>query len=318
LWLFVICTSGVVADNAAAATQASAADSDTEPAARISWLDQRYNQISDQTDKLATWVDGFFTQTRSVEDTAATLIRIRPQYEWSDQDGSDWKLRATGRLILPALSKRLSLVFIGGNDDFENEFYDPGLAEDGSSTVGLEYRVRDEERSTLDLTAGLKSGPKGKLGTRYRFQVPFMSNNRFRFSEELYWIGGDGFGTLTRVDLDHRLNSDTLIRLANKARYSEESNGVEWSSRLAWIRRLNEKSALQAFTYITGETDPRYLKTRGVGMGYRRKLWRRWLFWELEPNYQWRKPDAGDNREGVFSIDLRLELVLGERELNNS
>lgn len=281
-----------------------------------SWVDSRYDQITERGDKLATWVDGFFNQTRSVEDTASTLIRIRPQYEWDEDNGSDWKLRATGRLELPSISDRLSLIFIGEDGDFDQEFYEPGLVEDGSSTVGVQYRVSEEEHSRIDLIAGLKAGPKGKLGTKYRYQLPLGKRNRFRFSEELYWIGGDGFGTLTRVDLDRSFGNDTLIRWANKARYSQESNGVEWSTLVAWIRRLNEKSAINIAASIRGETDPRYLKSRGFSASYRREFLRRWLFWEVQPRYEWRKDNPGENRNGVFSTELRLEIVLGEREFN--
>lgn len=312
----VLLAAGVQAQEPPNPGPAASTTEDAQTVERDStWVDRRYDQISERTDRLAAWVDGFFSQSRSVEESASSLIRIRPQYEWSEDDSSDWKLRVTGRLYLPAASDRLSLVFIGENGDFDEDFDDPGLASDGSSTVGLEYRVSDREYSRVDLTLGLKAGPKGKIGTRYRYQKPFWDSNRFRFSEELFWIGGDGVGTLSRIDLDHSLDKNTLIRWANKAEYSQESNGVEWSSRLAWIKRINDKSAVRVFSYIQGETDPRYLKSRGVGTSYRRKWFRRWLFWELEPNYQWRKSEPGANRDGVFSIQARVELVLGQREL---
>ena len=225
-----------------------------------SWLDARYDHISESADKLATWVDGFFSQSRSVEDAASTLIRIRPQHQWDEEDGSDWKLRATGRLYLPSLNDRFSIVFVGEEGDFNDEFYQPALASDGSSTVGLQYRAIEEKNSRIDLTAGLKAGPKGKLGGKYRYQLPFRERYRFRFSEEVFWIGGDGFGTLTRVDLDRSLDADNLLRWANKARYTEESNGVEWVSSLGWARRLSEKSAIRSSVFVSGETDPRFLK----------------------------------------------------------
>ncbi len=287
------------------------ADPETAP----SWLDTRYDQVSDRADKLAIWLDGFFSQSRSVEDTASTLIRFRPQYEWDEDNGSEWKMRANGRLRLPSISDRLSLVFVGEDGDFEREFYEPGLASDGSSTVGVEYRVSEVEHHRIDLIAGLKAGPKGKLGTRYRYQLPFLKRNRFRFSEELYWIGGDGFGTLTRVDLDRSYGKDILVRWANKARYSEESNGVEWNSQLIWAKRLSEKSAINFAAFIRGETDPRYLKSRGFSSSFRRQFLKSWLFWEVQPRYEWRKDNPGENRNGVFSVDFRLEVVIGEREL---
>jgi hypothetical protein len=280
-----------------------------------SWIDERYANLTDRTERLAIWLDGFFSQSRAVEETPESLIRLRSAYQWDEDDGGDWKLRATGRLYLPATSERLSLVFLGEEGEFDSEFYDPGLVSDERSTVGLEYRLADRERSRVDLTAGLRSGPKGKLGGRYRYQRPLGGRWRLRAGEELFWIGGDGFGTLTRLDLDRRLSGRALLRLAGRAEYSEESNGVEWDTRLILGRRLGDDEALRAFTFIRGETDPRYLKTGGFGAAYRRSFLRRWLFWEVEPSYQWRKERPGDNREGLFSVSARLEIVLGSREL---
>ena len=277
------------------------------------WIDTRHEQVSNSTSDFANWVDSFFGHARSVDDSASSIVRIRPQFEWDEEDDTDWKLRATGKLYLPRTSERLSLVFLSEDGDFDDEFYDPALASDGESTVGLQYRVHKEERSRVDLIAGIKSGPKGKLGAKYRYQVPFGARNRFRFSEELFWIGGDGFGTLTRADIDHSLGEGTLLRWANKAEYSEESNGVEWNSRVAWIRRLDEKSAFRLFTFIRGETDPELLKSRGFGTAYRRQFLRDWLFWEIEPQYAWRKRRPETEREGVASVKLRLEIIFGER-----
>ena len=105
-----------------------------------------------------------------------------------------------------------------------------------------------------------------------------------------------------------------MLRWANKAEYSEESNGVEWNSRVAWIKKLDEKSAFRVFTFIRGETDPEILKSRGFGTAYRRQFLRDWLYWEIEPQYAWRKRRPEQEREGVASVKLRLEIVFGERK----
>jgi hypothetical protein len=243
-----ICLVFVLLSLSASPTIQAASVESSESSGKISWLDQRHQQVSNSGDRLAGWVDAFFSSSRSVEEAASSILRIRPQYDW-DEDDDDWKLRVTGRLYLPAASDRLSLVFLGENeDDFDTEFYDPAMAADGQSTIGLQYRLTEERHSRIDLTAGLKSGPKGKIGAKYRYQLPFGQRNRFRFSEELFWIGGDGFGTLTRIDFDHALSDDTLLRWANKAEYSEESNGVE--SRAAGVR-FHERGNGSALSEIT-------------------------------------------------------------------
>jgi hypothetical protein len=303
-----------------AAKENSAAEKREESVAETStgedesWVDVRYKDLNRRADVFANWVDDFFGHARSVQDSPASIVRIRPQFEWDEQEDTDWKIRATGRLHLPRTSDRLSLVFLGQREDFEDEFYDPAGTTDGDSTLGLEYQIRDEERHWVYLFAGMKAGPKGKLGVRYRYQAPFLKRNRFRFSEEFYWVGGDGFGTLTRADIDRTLSSSTLLRWANKAEYSEESNGVEWNSRVAWVKRLDEDAAFRAFTFIRGETDPEILNSRGFGVAYRRKFLRDWLFWELEPRYAWRKRRQDRDRDGVAMVTLRFEVIIDGRQ----
>jgi hypothetical protein len=276
-----------------------------------SWVDSRHQQFSNSADQLANWMDNFFGNPQTDLEAASSIIRIRPQYEWDERDGSDWKLRGTGRLLLPNVNKRLSLVFEGSDGDFDEEFYDPALTSDGDSSIGLQYQLRDKPRSKLYLIVATKSGPKGKLGARYRHLRPLGDRNRFMFSEELFWIGGDGFGTLTRGDIDHSLDDKTLLRWANKVEYSEESNGAEWNTRAAWVKRLGKRSALSVFSFIRGETDPEILKSRGFGVTYRHQFFRDWLYYEVEPRYSWRKRKPEVEREGVASIKLSLEITFG-------
>lgn len=276
------------------------------------WLDRGHASVENRAEKLAVWADNFFGSPRSVEESPTSVLRLRPRYEWDEEDGSEWKLRATGRLKLPQLNKRVSLVFIKDDNDLGEEFYDPGIASDGDSTAGLQYRLSKSDTSKVYLIAGMKAGPKGKLGGRYRFQVPFWSTNRFRFSEELFWIGGDGFGTLTRLDIDHSPRKETLWRWASKGEYSEESSGLEWSTRLDRAHKIDEKSAYRFYGFFAGETDSDLLTNRGFGAAYRRQFLREWLFWEIEPQYGWRKSEPEDEREGVATIQFKLEMVFGE------
>ncbi len=275
------------------------------------WLDSSHQQISSSANSLARWLDGFFGNPQTDIETASSVVRLRTTYEWDEQAGPSWKLRAAGRLQLPQLQGRTSLVFQTDKDDTDDAFWDPALAASSGATVGVQYELAEEKNSRVDLTAGLKAGPKGKLGGRYRYQVPWGEAYQFFFSEELYWIGGDGFGTLTRANIDYAIDPTSLLRWANRAEYSEESNGVEWRTRLSWIQKINQQSAWRVFGFMRGDTEPEILERRGVGAAYRQQFWRDWLYWEVEPVYAWRKRTADQNREGVAIIKLRLEVRFG-------
>ncbi len=291
----------------------TAEDAGPEPEAEQAWVDSSYEDVSARADEIANWVDGFFGHPIDIEDRASSQIRIRPQVEWDEQDGWDTKLRVTGRLKLPRTSDRLSVVFSSQDDDFDDEFYDPSIATDGDSAAGVQYQVRRKKRSSAYLFAGGKSGFNVKLGGRYRYQDDFIGTSSFRFSEEVFWVGGDGFTSRTRFDLNQPLGENTLLRWANRVDYGEETNGGEWNTRLAWLRRLDERSAFRLFGFVRGDTDPELLKARGLGMGFRRRYLRDWFYIEVEPRYAWRKRRPDDEREGVAQIKVRFEIIIGER-----
>jgi hypothetical protein len=286
-----------------------AAPAEQEP----SWADERREDMSAQANEFANWVDSFFGHPREIEDEARSQIRIRPQLDWDEEDGWDWKLRATGRLHLPRTSDRLSVVFSGNDGDFQEEFYDPSIATGDDSAAGVQYQVRRKKRSAAYLFAGAKSGPNVKLGGRYRFVDGLWENASYRFSEEVFWVGGDGFTSRTRLDLNQSLSENTLLRWANRVDYGEKTNGGEWVTRLSWIRRLSQRQAFRVFGFVRGDTDPELLKNRGVGLSLRRRWLRDWLFVELEPQYSWRKRRVDEDREGVAQVRLRLEILIGER-----
>lgn len=276
------------------------------------WLDSSYSYLNTRADAFASWVDSFFGHPRDVVDEPKSIVRIRPQFEWDEEDDTDWKLRATGKLHLPSANDRLSLVFSSKEGDFDDEIFDPAIGSGQDSSAGLQYQVRRKKRSAAYLFAGVKAGPNVKIGARYRFQDALGDNARYRVSEEVFYVGGDGFTSLTRLDIDRVLTNKRLLRWANRVEYGEETEGAEWKTQLSYIRRYDKRTAWRTFAFIRGDTDPQLLKTRGFGLGVRRRFLRDWLYWEIEPRYEWRKRREFEEREGVASVRLRFEAVIGD------
>ena len=60
-----------------------------------------------------------------------------------------------------------------------------------------------------------------------------------------------------------------------------------------------------------GQTEPYdFVKNYKVGARFRRQAYRDWLFWEVEPSYNWRVDEPYFDREGAWRIELRLEFLL--------
>jgi hypothetical protein len=276
------------------------------------WVDDSYEYVTSRTDALAVWLDSFFGTVTSDMESADSVLRLRTDFEWDEEDGEDYKVRLRGKVDLPRLDERLSLVF--SEEDEEREEVIPNSA-GHDDDVGLQYRVRERQSSRLWFTVGTNASLDFKSSLRYKYVEPIGDDWRVQFSERLYFKEGDGFGTITRGDLDYLISRDRIVRWTNQAEYGEETDGTEWGTRLSYQLRLSEKDALSYFGAIAGETDPEYLtQSYALGVRYRRNFLRPWIFLEVEPSYAWRRESVEESRSSVWLLTLRLEFL---EELRN-
>ena len=89
------------------------------------------------------------------------------------------------------------------------------------------------------------------------------------------------------------------------------------SSSLSYARGWQGDSGRVGATWLyvgaDGKTEPYdFVKNYKVGARFRRQAYRDWLFWEIEPSYNWRIDESYFDREGAWRIELRLEFLLFE------
>lgn len=281
-----------------------------------SWLDSSHRYVHSSTDQLAGWIDQFFGVPRTDLESAHSSLRLILQNSWQEGEGNSDTVRLRGKVHLPRVSERLSLLF--EDEEGVNSQTDSGITalndNNDRTDVGLSYKAWEHLQSRIDFKVGLRSSGKGKVKARYRFESPWGEHYTNRFIETLSFIDGEGFGTHSRYELDRSIDQRRLIRWANNATFAEKSHGVEWSTRLLLGDRLNEKSAISYFVWSAGETRPAYLTTSyGLGVRYRQRIIRPWIFYELEPAYAWLREEGDDQRDGRITFSVRLEILFEKK-----
>lgn len=273
----------------------------------VNWVDSGHAYATEQAQVLTEWMDGFFGDPVYDLEKPESLMRLEWENEWDEEDDHKSRVRLRGKIRLPALSERLNLVFSGDEGD--------SLAadeRDSGDRVSLLYNVGEKKRSRVDLTMGLDWGEL-EPGIRYRNQGPIADRFRYRYTQQLEWDGDDGWQTRGQLNLDHAVSEKQLLRWSNQAEYGEETDGVEWRSKLSFRERfetprLHDPIVVAWFGAVKGVTDPSYVKNYRFGMLFRRQVWRRYFFAELEPSYNFRKQENED-RSGAWELVLRLELL---------
>jgi hypothetical protein len=286
----------------------------TEEDPPITWVDTSHAYATDQAQALTQWMDDFFGNPEYNLDQAESFLRLITEYEWDQSDGNDFGVKLRGKVQLPKISSRLDLVF-SGEDDEENLDRDEQQTED---TVGLRFNVREGRRSRFDATLGFASGHL-RPGLRYRLEDNFGQASYYRFTQRLQYENGEDLYATTQLELNRALSENSLVRWANRGIWGQETEGVEWRSNASVRHRLGADTqnplVLSYFAAAVGVTDPEYLvKNYKFGVKMRRRVYRDFLFLELEPAINFRRRSPEVERETALSMMVRLEILL-QRDL---
>ncbi len=279
-----------------------------EPA--VNWVDTSHAYATNQAQALTEWMDNYFGDPNYDAERAESFLRLEFEVENDTDKGSDQSIRLRGKLQLPKISQRLNLVFSGEDGELEDE-----EERSQSDSIGLQYEVgRRGGRSRFDATMSWGSGHL-KPGLKFRSEGPIDKVHSYRFVQRLQYEDGEGFFTIPDLDLNRILDEHNVLRWNNRLLWGENSDGVEWRTRLSLRQRLFTESptpwAVNYFFTVKGVTRPRdYIQNYRLGFLWRRQIYRDYLFLEFEPAFDLRRPEFEDSRSSEWSVVLRLEVML--------
>jgi hypothetical protein len=294
-----------------ASAQDAEASNDTDGFFGLGWLDQTQAFSSNRADALASDLDRFFGVERSDLEAAYSSLRLIPELRW-EEGGAEPRLRLRGRLHLPRIDERLSLIF--SEDQGEGTSYytqNPIFNEPQSTRVNVEVNLREREKYRFDFRVGLRSSLKLRTSVRFRYESDVSQRLNNRLSQTFYFIDGKGYGSFTQYQLDHSLSSDSLLRWSTEYRHEEKLLGDEWGTSVSWLSRINSNGGLSYFARMGANTDQDYIGIYQVGLRLRQNIARPWLFWEFSPGYQWEKTSEFTPRNGGLFAIVRLEMAIG-------
>jgi hypothetical protein len=163
----------------------------------------------------------------------------------------------------------------------------------------------------------LRSGPAILPGVRFRYQQPITDNSWARFTQRLQYHSEDGHRSLTNFDVNRILDDKSLLRWNGRVRFREEKDFWDWNTGITYRRWLDDHekfpSAIEYFVAVSGRDQPENFETNyRLGFLYRKQFFRQFLYYEIEPSYNWRRDLYEDKREGVLGIVFRLEVMLDQ------
>jgi hypothetical protein len=318
-----------------------------EPKPDDNWVDTGHAFIERTLFYVVLHLDRFFSDERDVDpERSRSFLRWRSAVRGAEDHGQlalTTGVRAT--IALPALDqrlRRLRLVLAGATREAVDApsrpartgaplptAVDEGI---GPGDAGLRYFVWDSVATKLDFGSGaLLHRPLGVYGrVRFRWVAPVGRVLLVRTVSSGFWRSDLGFGTDAQLELTRPIARWLVVRAAGSGMRAERSDGVEWSGELALLAVLTWRVATQMALELDGATHALASTTAPVTgvpvtvraaeidrirlyTRFRRDLYRRWLFFEVEPEIAWPwSPERG--RYSAWGGTIRVEVQVRGKE----
>ncbi|WP_257227638.1 hypothetical protein [Acinetobacter sp. YH16032] len=270
----------------------------------LSWIDRRQKSIRQWADRTAQRIDGWFGEGYE-DETAKATLRVIFDNKWNKYDDYEFKPRIRGKIDLPTLERKLSLVF--GDDSLDNEIDnniaitnenpagDPDknvdtkrIREDNSSIALRWSQLSDKLPFDLDADLGIRSGDD--IYARLKAKKDWTLGNDFSFhAEQIYRYGIDSENYLrTNLELTHARPNEAFISNQLYLTYADEQDDDwTWDNRTYRQHQFFHDNRFNYGMYVGGyyNEDDLRMNSWGPFVSWRQPLFREWFFVQGDLNY---------------------------------
>lgn len=289
------------------------------------WTDKKQKGVRNWVDHTANKIDGWFGETDPNKPATATL-RVLVDNRWDKHDGYDISPRIRGRIKLPTLQNRLSVVF--GDDTLDDEIdnniaisninaeadpdkkFNGKSARDDNSSIALRWsQVSRKLPFDVDADLGIRSG--SDIYARLKAEKDWSLGDDFYFhAEQIYRYGIDSENYLrTNLELTHaRPDQPFLSNQFNVTYADEQDDDLTWNNRTYRQHQFFKDNRFNYGIYTGGyynDSDLR-LNSWGPFVSWRQPVWREWFFVQGDLNYF---NDHREDRSHYPRALLRLEAL---------
>lgn len=290
------------------------------------WIDRKQKLIRNWADDTSQNIDGWFGEKNTNTPASATL-RVLIDNRWNKYDEYDIKPRIRGKISLPNLEKKLSLVF--GDDSLDNELannvaitnenppspdndkaYDRRQNRDANSSLALRWSdISKRLPFATDFDVGVRSGDDIYL--RLKAKKDWTLENDFFFhAEQIYRYGVDSENYLrTNLELTHARPNEAFLSDQFSLTYADmQQDDLNWDNYAFRQHQFFQGNQFNYGLYTGGYLDNSNLRLNSWGpfISWRQPLWREWFYVQTDINYY--NDDRADHSHYLSTL-LRLEAL---------
>lgn len=272
------------------------------------WLDSLHQSFSGSVQDTAVWFDDFFDDDLTKDSQAKARARVRLGWEPAAGNLDAMTARFRIKVKLPALKDKVDLIFTDiPNEEVDNQPFEGESAElDSADELKAAVRVIHQDDSTrfFDTRLGIGSGTVF-VRSRSRRDWVWEDTYLFRIEPSISYLADDGWLGEVRGKFEVQTTPTRQWQFTQRWRIGQDFDGWRWQQGIYQVNQISEDIALIHGIVINGEVDEDKRTNRiRLGSRWRQRTSRHWMFFEIEPFFEWDRENDFDPTPGIA---LRVE-----------
>jgi hypothetical protein len=289
-------------------------------------MDFTHTTLSRTIEGTAKGIDSFFATEEALEEATRSFIRLQGNVSWIEGRGDSYLFDVDARLDLPGTEDRLQLLVesdpeqAGTDEDpLTDSPADAADKDPEDFSLAIEAWLEGERevnwqiRPALGIRGGLPLNPFARLRVIRRDQYAKWDS---RLSTTLVYFYQDGLIFSASKDFDRPLAQDLLFRARSAYQWKRDADLETFGQTFSLFKTLTERRRVAYEVGLKANDQPGWGLTEYFArIRYRQRVYKEWLFAELQPRVRWPKAINYDHEAALL---FRLEAVFGEKSLRRS
>jgi hypothetical protein len=257
-------------------------------------------------------IDDYFIDT-NISKKNKTEAEIKTSFAMETGQKSEYAMRVKLKISLPKIQNRLRLIF--EDEDSDDLLYDGTKLDNQYKVDGKNYFLRLDYFTYVKKRFKLTSGvgvkfrkfilhPYLNLKGRYLFDNNIIASNRFRIYTDTEYE--DTF-SLNKI-IYHNNSIYTIFR--NSFKYKSKTGNTDISNGVSATKVFNKMENMGVGLSFASRLKrlKSYFIYPQLYLSYRGKLYKNWIYYELNPSILWREENGYDSSyRFMFNIGMKFK-----------
>lgn len=288
----------------------------------LKYIDSFQSWLGDHVDNVGERADTFFGSEQSFDRSKGSRLDVLFPMRYGKDGTLSTELKYRAKIELPRTNQRWHLIVESVDENLRsdsngNSASPTVVASNGESeettSVGLRFMigVKDYTFSFVDVGLNFRNLVEPDPFARIRGEYKWELTDKFtsRMNQNLFWENFRGVGLNSRQTFDYAATQEDLLRSETDGTWWDKGQYYDLNHNFIMFHKINEHRGVSYNVGWNWNTLEKgfHLNSYNVGINVRERIYKKWLFFEIEPRVSFFEEDEFTTADPSITFTFEIQ-----------